>query len=213
MFVMTVFTAILFATTAASLCWISTRNLAIVIIAAAVTFSMVMFLAQSFVLKRRKIVVNETREPLEDHLFMEKWVLDLSVPVPKVNIIDVSMVKLCQQLRGYYETAQTAVKYFSEGKYCIRCDGTMRKLTDTEAAELHGHTHVVAKIYFEDLPFPEVMAHRLTNKPSNILERGLNCALVDVCAYSTAKRGSSEGGPCMLVFAARNGELIVESLT
>ncbi len=212
-FVMAVFVATLFAATAASLYWLATKNTAIAILAWPLVFGVAMFLMRGTLVKRGAIVGKESGESPGENTFAEKWVLDLAVMVPHIVIKGVSMVELEQQLRGHYETVQTAVKYFPEGKYCVRRNGTMRRLSDTEAAELSGLTHVVAKIYFEDLPFSDVMARRLAARPSSILERGLNCALVDVDAYGTAQRGSLGGRPCVARFAARNGKLIVESLT
>lgn len=146
------------------------------------------------------------------NLFASEWVLDLSVEVPDVVVSNVSMFEFYRQLENYYGIAKAAVGYFSDGKYLIARDGSMRKIGSDEASRLLALWQVSAAIDFDDLSDVDTISRRLVAKPATSMEMAKNCVLIDVHAHGTAQGRTEAESSCMPRFAARDGKIIVESL-
>lgn len=145
-------------------------------------------------------------------LHSEESVLTLSVNVPKIVISDVPITEVERQLHSYYWSVRAATRYFPNGRYLIGRDGSMRKLSDDEATRLSGYLQVTASIDIDDLPYEDAITRQLKiNKPSTPLEWEKNCVLLDVHAHGIVRRGDGAELACMVRFASRGGEIIVES--
>lgn len=146
-------------------------------------------------------------------LFAEDWVLKLRVSVPRGDTQLMSrneMEQFYEQLVHYHSAAMAATEYFSDGTYFVKRNGTMCRIV---AGGIHqnDYAEISATIDFQDIPSCEEIAERLNAKPETAMERVKNCVSLGVQAHGMGKKKGEVEFVSTPRFAARNGQIIVES--